>query len=94
MADVEGARVWVCPGCGEKLEPQFDSCWSCGSRRDREQPLVEAPRPRRACAVCREALHLRGRMPVDLEPHDEFLALEVWTCPRCGRATLYEPREE
>jgi len=21
---------WVCPGCGETSEPQFDSCWNCG----------------------------------------------------------------
>src|SRR5262245_62472886 len=22
---------WVCPACGEKSEPQFDSCWKCGA---------------------------------------------------------------
>ena len=22
---------WVCPACGEELEPQFTQCWRCGS---------------------------------------------------------------
>lgn len=25
---------WVCPKCGEHLEPQFEVCWSCGHPRD------------------------------------------------------------
>jgi hypothetical protein len=25
---------WTCPGCGEKLEAQFSSCWKCGVIRD------------------------------------------------------------
>lgn len=25
---------WQCSKCGEVLEPQFDSCWKCGSRDD------------------------------------------------------------
>ena len=24
---------WVCPACGEKSEPQFDSCWKCGAAK-------------------------------------------------------------
>jgi len=24
---------WNCPGCGEKLEGQFSSCWKCGRER-------------------------------------------------------------
>jgi Putative prokaryotic signal transducing protein len=24
---------WVCAGCGEQLEPQFTSCWSCGAAK-------------------------------------------------------------
>ena len=24
---------WSCPACGERLEGQFDACWSCGARR-------------------------------------------------------------
>ncbi len=23
---------WECPGCGERLEGQFTSCWNCGTR--------------------------------------------------------------
>jgi hypothetical protein len=22
---------WICPECGEELEPQFTSCWRCGA---------------------------------------------------------------
>jgi hypothetical protein len=25
--------AWTCPKCGEKLEPQFTSCWKCGTAR-------------------------------------------------------------
>jgi len=28
--------AWTCPGCGERLEPQFAQCWRCGA--DREGP--------------------------------------------------------
>jgi len=24
---------WTCPGCGEKVEPQFTECWKCGGKR-------------------------------------------------------------
>lgn len=24
---------WACPQCGESIEAQFDSCWSCGEDR-------------------------------------------------------------
>jgi len=25
--------AWVCPGCGESIEPQFGECWNCGAGR-------------------------------------------------------------
>jgi ActR/RegA family two-component response regulator len=24
---------WTCPRCGERLEPQFEVCWRCGTER-------------------------------------------------------------
>lgn len=24
---------WQCPGCGERIEPQFTACWRCGTGR-------------------------------------------------------------
>jgi hypothetical protein len=27
---------WRCPACGEKLEPQFTSCWKCGATKPLE----------------------------------------------------------
>ena len=25
--------AWVCPACGEQLEPQFTQCWRCAARK-------------------------------------------------------------
>jgi hypothetical protein len=25
------AEPWTCPGCGERIEGQFASCWNCGA---------------------------------------------------------------
>jgi hypothetical protein len=30
-ATVPTGSPWICEGCGELLEPQFTSCWRCGS---------------------------------------------------------------
>ena len=27
-------QPWQCPKCGEQLEPQFKSCWKCGSDQE------------------------------------------------------------
>jgi hypothetical protein len=35
---VEGSP-WKCPKCAEMSEPQFDSCWKCGSVR-KDDPAV------------------------------------------------------
>jgi hypothetical protein len=26
---------WKCPKCGEQLEPQFTTCWKCGTPREK-----------------------------------------------------------
>jgi hypothetical protein len=26
-------NAWTCPKCGEKIEPQFTSCWKCGTAK-------------------------------------------------------------
>jgi len=26
-------KLWLCPKCGEQLEPQFTTCWQCGTSR-------------------------------------------------------------
>jgi hypothetical protein len=26
-------RMWRCPKCGETLDPQFTTCWQCGTDR-------------------------------------------------------------
>jgi hypothetical protein len=30
---VQGSS-WTCPVCGERIEGQFSSCWSCGALRE------------------------------------------------------------
>jgi hypothetical protein len=30
-SDREGARSWVCRGCGELIDGHFDLCWRCGA---------------------------------------------------------------
>jgi len=30
----DGARSWVCRGCGELIDGSFDLCWRCGGARE------------------------------------------------------------
>lgn len=32
-----GGADWVCPTCGETSEPQFSSCWKCGTARKEDE---------------------------------------------------------
>ncbi len=36
FAVTAGGRPWTCPKCGEVLEPQFASCWKCGTAREQK----------------------------------------------------------
>jgi GYF domain 2 len=38
-------QPWNCPKCNERLEPQFDSCWRCGTARTLDAPPAAAPVP-------------------------------------------------
>jgi len=31
LQPVAGGECWQCPGCGERVEPQFAQCWRCAS---------------------------------------------------------------
>jgi hypothetical protein len=31
LQPVTDAQAWVCPGCGEHIEPQFAQCWRCAA---------------------------------------------------------------
>ena len=31
LSPVADAQAWVCPGCGERIEPQFTQCWRCAA---------------------------------------------------------------
>jgi hypothetical protein len=61
--------MWRCPQCGEGIEDQFTSCWSCGyDQEGGEDPVVEPPPlPPRAtyqCERCQVPLEARGEMPI------------------------------
>ena len=28
------AEAWTCPGCGERIEPQFAQCWQCAAAQE------------------------------------------------------------
>ena len=30
------AAAWDCPGCGERIEPQFAQCWRCGALLEKD----------------------------------------------------------
>jgi hypothetical protein len=30
------AEAWVCPRCGERIEPQFAQCWHCAAAPEQE----------------------------------------------------------
>jgi hypothetical protein len=30
---VESGPEWICPGCGERIEGQFQLCWNCNRER-------------------------------------------------------------
>lgn len=32
-APVSGQTTWRCPQCSQELEPQFTTCWNCGTER-------------------------------------------------------------
>lgn len=34
QAALPSTGPWVCPKCGERLEAQFSSCWSCGTEQN------------------------------------------------------------
>lgn len=33
-ASTPAPAVWLCAGCGERLEENFDTCWKCGTVRE------------------------------------------------------------
>jgi hypothetical protein len=34
---------WVCPSCGEEIEPQYSHCWNCQASRDGSEKLPAEP---------------------------------------------------
>jgi Putative prokaryotic signal transducing protein len=47
--ETASSSTWECPQCGERLEPQFEACWKCSTRRGAavvEATYGEAPPPK------------------------------------------------
>ena len=49
---------WICPKCGEKIEPQFTECWNCngGSRESFEDTSESGPAESRVSSRARKIL--------------------------------------
>jgi hypothetical protein len=76
------ATPWVCPQCGETIEPQFTDCWNCGTARpedaaaprEPDEPKEVGPIPADVpCVGC--GYNLRGLHPAG-------------RCPECGAAIV------
>lgn len=37
LRPVTDADAWACPGCGERIEPQFVQCWRCAAMPEQER---------------------------------------------------------
>ncbi len=61
-----------CPRCGETIEPEFDTCWNCGTHRDGRPPgpafaretgfADAAPSRDLDCLRCRAPMAPMGRL--------------------------------
>ena len=38
----QGKEAWRCSGCGEWIEPEFGTCWSCGGEPEEARPVSPA----------------------------------------------------
>jgi len=68
--EINSENYWKCPECGETVETNFDTCWSCQSARPAE---IEHP-------GMEEIVEYQTDETVDLNA-DNF-----WKCPNCGEA--------
>ena len=75
---------WRCPKCGEVSEPQFTSCWNCGTVRSEPGPVEWVPRELAAPPPENEAVVEEtegGRPCVACEKH---IPVDSKLCPFCG----------
>lgn len=92
-----GGSDWVCPTCGEKSEPQFSSCWKCGTARMEEQNVlwilntdqqssgqITSPKNEEDCVE-----ETDGKMPC--VSCGKLIAVGVKYCPFCDYTQPYEP---
>lgn len=68
--------MWQCPNCNEQLEPQFESCWKCGTRPDGErEPEFVISEPVRA----EDQAEVQTAVPTRLElPAVSYFAIPVY----------------
>ena len=93
-----GGSDWKCPTCGETSEPQFSSCWKCGTARpgdpltrddgDREpEPSGQIPQPEKPEAAASEM-----EEPVDGRPCvacGKRIEMNAKYCPYCEYTQPY-----
>lgn len=93
-APVSGSD-WVCPICGETSEPQFWSCWKCGTARKYDCKTQSRPDP--ALELSEQAAI--PEMKEEVEESDnriqciscgKSIAIGVKYCPFCDYTQPYE----
>ncbi|MFT5469655.1 MAG: putative membrane protein YvbJ [Verrucomicrobiales bacterium] len=53
---------WVCPKCGEELEPQFELCWNCGTSSDAPNKTPPENKEDAGDATERALKHILGKL--------------------------------
>lgn len=74
-------RSWVCPNCGETIEPQFSDCWNCQTPRPDDSAAAQPPRRPPDPLI-----------PIDLDCINCHYNLRGLTidrpCPECGHPSF------
>lgn len=75
---------WQCPKCGEVSEPQFTSCWKCGTTRSGSSPVKWIRRERSAPPPDKEKVveEIEGGTPCVACGKHMQIGSEI--CPFCG----------
>jgi hypothetical protein len=91
-----GGSDWKCPTCGEASEPQFSSCWKCGTTRpgdhlthvgndvnsEPDRPIAQPEKP--------EAVEeLENGIPCVV--CGKLIGMNIKYCPYCDYTQPYQP---
>lgn len=75
---------WECPQCGEKSEPQFNSCWKCGAVRAGQIPVTWTPPEPTGPAPEAEEVVEEIENGTPCVACEKRIAVGLKLCPFCG----------